>query len=198
MCRGCARPSILVLRQKHIEDADLITRFGPLAGFKNGLENHFEVTGYIALKDLAARPCPEHVPPAVAVAFNEGATCVAAQCWNAAGAMFRKCVDLATRALLPEGDVEGLNQRTRRDLGLRLPWLFDHQLLPLDLKDLSTCIKEDGNDAAHADEASLEKADAMDLLDFAEAMLERLYTEPERLRLAEKRRAERRNQEGGD
>ncbi|MBA3385446.1 MAG: DUF4145 domain-containing protein [Chthoniobacterales bacterium] len=78
----------------------------------------------------------------------------------------------------------------RRSLGLRLPWLFDHALLPGGLRDLSHCIKEDGNDGAHA--GSLSREDAEDLLDFTRALLERLYTEPEKLRLAQERRAERR------
>jgi hypothetical protein len=41
----------------------------------------------------------------------------------------------------------------------------------------------------------LNKADAEDLLDFTVALLERLYTEPERLKLAKARREERRKPE---
>jgi hypothetical protein len=50
--------------------------------------------------------------------------------------------------------------------------------------------KEDGNDGAHA--GTLTKEDAEDLLDFATALFERMYTEPERLRLARERREKRR------
>lgn len=59
------------------------------------------------------------------------------------------------------------------------------------LRELSLCIKEDGNDGAHA--GSLTKDDAEDLLDFTFALLERIYTEPERLRLAQERRNARRS-----
>jgi hypothetical protein len=55
---------------------------------------------------------------------------------------------------------------------------------------LSDCIREDGNDAAHR--GALGKPDAEDIQDFTVALLERMYTEPERLKLAEKRRQERR------
>jgi hypothetical protein len=103
--------------------------------------------------------------------------------------MFRLCVDLATRPLLPDEEPT-LNRKTRRDLGLRLPWMFDKGLLPSDLRSLSTCVKEDGNDGAHA--GNLGKPDAEDLLDFAYAFLERLYTEPKRLELAQERREKRR------
>ncbi len=104
--------------------------------------------------------------------------------------MFRKCLDLATRPLLPEGEITGLNSRVRRDLGLRLPWLFENGKLPPDLKTLAECIREDGNDAAHS--GALTKDDALDLMEFAEAVLERLFTEPEKLRQAEIRRVARR------
>ena len=80
--------------------------------------------------------------------------------------------------------------KTRRDLGLRIPWLFENGFLPEALKDLSTCIKEDGNDGAHA--GNLSVTDAADLLDFTAALLERVYTEPERLRIAKDRRDARR------
>lgn len=115
---------------------------------------------------------------------------MAVGCYNAAGTMFRLCVDITSRSKLPEGDADGLNTRVRRDLGLRLPWLFDNRYLPEDLRDLSTCIKEDGNDGAHR--GTLTKEDALDLLDFTEALLKRVYTEPERLRLAKERRDARR------
>jgi Domain of unknown function (DUF4145) len=104
--------------------------------------------------------------------------------------MFRTCVDLATRPMLPEEDVSGLNKKTRRDLGLRLPWLFDNGKLATDLRDLSTAIREDANDGAH--QGILTKEDAEDLMDFTTALLERIFTEPERLRIAKERRQKRR------
>ena len=116
--------------------------------------------------------------------------CLAVRCYNAAGTMFRLCVDLATRSLLPHGEITGLNPKKRRDLGLRLPWLFANNHLPAALHDLSTCIKDDGNDGAHS--GTLGKDDAEDLLDFTTALLERLYTEPEVLKLAKERREARR------
>jgi hypothetical protein len=128
--------------------------------------------------------------PTIANAFREGAVSLVVGCWNAAGAMFRLAIDLATKPLLPAKEVEGLNRKGRRDLGLRLQWLFDNKLLPSDLRELSSCVREDGNDAAHA--GTLTKEDAEDLLDFTTALLEPIFTEPERLRLARERRDKRR------
>ena len=111
-------------------------------------------------------------------------------CINAAGSMFRLCLDLATKTMLPEEEVDGLNARTRRSLGLRLSWLFDNGILPEPLRELSVCIKDDGNDGAH--EGTLSEEDAGNILDFTRVMLERIYTEPKRIELAKERRASRR------
>ena len=127
----------------------------------------------------------------MAAAFNEGATCLAVNCFNAAAAMFRLGIDLATQPLLPSAtDASSPPAKVRRDLGLRLPWLFDNGKLPAELRQLATSIKEDGNDGAHR--ATLTEHDAQDLLDFATRLFERMFTEPERLRLAQARRDARR------
>jgi hypothetical protein len=63
-------------------------------------------------------------------------------------------------------------------------------LFPKELGDLSQCTREDGNDGAHA--GTLTMNAALDPQDFCVALLERIFTEPERLRLAAERRAQRR------
>jgi hypothetical protein len=158
---------------------------------QGALNKYFEVDGYISLKDQGIIAPPEHIPEPIANVFREGATSIAVECWNAAGTMFRVCVDLATRPLMPEGEVPGLTQKVRRDLGLRLPWLFDNGKLPGDLRELSSAIREDGNDGAH--QGTLTKVEAEDLLDFTTALLERIFTEPMRLQIAKERREKRRN-----
>ncbi|WP_426166175.1 DUF4145 domain-containing protein [Polaromonas sp. DSP2-3-2b2] len=150
----------------------------------------FSVVDYVSLKDTADVTPPEHLPPEIDAAFREGATCLAVKCFNAAGTMFRLGVDLATHELLPpEGEAGGPNHRQRRDLGLRLQWLFDNRKLPYDLHELAQCIKEDGNDGAHR--GTLSKAEAEDLLDFTVHLLEQRYTLPQRVRDAGARRAAR-------
>lgn len=191
ICRNCRRSTTFVLRQREYKDTAQIKDHG-ISKFSDSLNNHFSIRGHVSPKDENRRQPPEHLPANIATAFNEGATCLAVQCWNAAAVMFRVCVDLATRGLLPEeaGGGEQPNSKQRRDLGLRLPWLFDHGLLPEGLRDLSSCIHQDGNDGAH--EGTLTKEDAEDLVDFTEALLQRLFTEPKRLELAAARRTARR------
>ncbi|EHS7043753.1 DUF4145 domain-containing protein [Escherichia coli] len=107
--------------------------------------------------------------------------------------MFRLCLDYATKDLLPKGDTEP-NQKIRRSLGLRMNWLFDNQRLPETLRDLAECVKDDGNDGAH--EGALDYAAAEDLEEFTYILLERLYTEPQRLAQAKERREDRRKNRG--
>ncbi|MDE5452714.1 DUF4145 domain-containing protein [Bradyrhizobium sp. CSA112] len=143
---------------------------------------------------MKAHRATGHVPENLAKIFAEATKCVAVQCWNATGAMFRLCVDMTTEPLLPEAETEGLNSHTRRNLGPRVEWLFKNGKLPAELFALSDCIREDGNDAAHR--GALGKEDAEDLLDFTVALLERMFTEPERLKLARQRRQERKKPSG--
>ena len=155
----------------------------------NGL---FEIERYINISDLGTVSPPKHLPGEVKVAFEEATRTLAIECWNAAGCMFRSCIDLATKQLLPKEETSGLDKHTRRYLALRLKWLFDTNLLPENLRDLSLCVKEDGNDAVH--EVTLKKEDAEDLLDFTVALLERIFTEPGKLEIARKRRDQRRKE----
>lgn len=187
VCRACKRSTVFVLSQKDIPHQELFKNLVSLPGAVNRIA---DVEDYISLKHMASQSPPEHLPKNVEAAFREGASCLSIGCYNAAGTMFRLCIDLATRAMLPDEEVEGLNARTRRDLGLRLPWLFNNSLLPEALRELSSCIKDDGNDGAH--QGTLTADDARDIFDFTYVLLERIYTEPKRLELAKERREARR------
>lgn len=189
ICRHCSRSTVFILSEKGTNESEIIRKTG-LASFKGAANHLVKVESYVSLKDGAPVLPPDYLLPDILAIFSEGATCLSVGCFNAAGTMFRLCVDLATKSLLPEADSNGLNSKIRRNLGLRLPWLFEQDFLPITLRELSSCIKEDGNDGAH--DGSLGKADAEDLLDFTFALLERMFTEPERLRLAQERRASRR------
>ncbi len=190
ICRHCKKGTMFVLLQNSA--GSLATQaFNEGLHKYNGSANRFvSVVQYISVKDAAAAPPPEHLPAEIEAAFREGASCAAINCHNAAAAMYRLCIDHATSSLLPENGTDGLNGKIRRSLGLRLQWLLDHHRLPEALRDLSEAVKEDGNDGAH--EGTLTKAEADDLQDFTIALLERLYTEPQKLKLAKERRDARR------
>jgi hypothetical protein len=190
LCGHCHKTTVFCLKQLEPQHAGVLLGPNGLVGVKGAVNAYVGIKGFISSKDKATIQAPEHLPENVKAAFDEGALCMAVGCFNAGGTMFRLCLDMATKSLLPVENADGLNSKIRRNLGFRLIWLFDNNLLPNALKDLAACVKEDGNDGAH--EGTLERADAEDLLDFTVAVLERLYTEPERLRLAAERRTERR------
>ncbi len=189
VCRHCHKSMIFVVSENGIDESETIAKVG-LARLTASVNNFVRVERYVTLRDRATTPPPEHLPENIRLAFEEGAMCLSVNCVNAAGTMFRLCVDHATTGLLPEANENGLNAAIRRSLGLKLQWLFDNDRLPHALRDLSHAVKEDGNDGAHA--GILTVQDAEDLLDFTVALLERLYTEPKRLELAIARRAARR------
>jgi hypothetical protein len=189
VCRHCHRSTVFVVSERGIDEQKLITKVG-LMKLPTTVNNFVHIERYISTSDRASERPPSHLPEHIRLAFEEGSMCLSVKCFNAAGTMFRLCVDHATTALLPELNENRPNSTIRRSLGLRLQWLFENSLLPQALKDLSHAVKEDGNDGAHA--GILNAQDAEDLLDFTVALLERLYTEPKRLELAIERRAARR------
>lgn len=190
VCGDCGKSTTFVVSVTDPQFASLFSVQEPIA-FSGGITSYFRHLGYIALKDQGICAPPDHTPDEIGAVFREGATCLAVECFNAAATMFRLCVDMATEPLLPDQTApDGPNSRQRRDLGLRLQWLFERGVLPTALHDLALCIKEDGNDGAHR--GSLKKEDAEDLLDFTEVLLDRLFAEPKRVEIANSRRLARR------
>jgi len=174
-----------------VESSSYSWNDGSLSSARGPLYSSIEILGVVPISGAAAAQPPDALPSDVKKCFEEGATCLAASCHNAAGAMFRLCLDMATKNLLPASDTpNGPNRNQRTRLFDRLDWLFESRTLPESLRELASCVREDGNDAAH--DGSLAKADAEDLLDFCRILLERIYTEPARLAEARQRREERR------
>lgn len=194
ICRTCHKMSVHLVSRANA-GPEVAKYFGPL-GAINLLQNYagslndiVKFERFISLRDNFGDQPPEHLPPAIGKVVTEGNIALANKCFNAAAAMYRLALDLATKGLLPaEG---GPNAATRRNLGLRLRWLFDEQFVPGDLRPLAECVQQDGNDGAH--DGNLTKEDAEDLHDFSVELLRRLYTEPERIRLAQLRREGRRS-----
>jgi hypothetical protein len=189
VCRHCHLSTVFIVRQAQNNQmfGEQLRLHGLIAAAGVGsINNSMSVHGYVSAKDRNAVAPPEHLPDGVKEAFAEGAKCLAVGCHNAAGTMFRLAVDLATRPMLPAPGDQSVPYKTRRDLGLRLPWLFANNKLPKELEDLSHAVREEGNDGAH--QGTLTADDAQDLLDFAFSLFERMFTEPERLRQRQIRR----------
>ena len=185
VCRRCHRATIFVLHQKESDRSGALQNSG-LKGLPGAANDHVSIDGYINITNIKTRPSPEHLPDHIAAAFQEGAQCLAINCFNAAAAMFRLSLDLAIKDLFPG---EAVKDST---LGPRLKRLFDNKMLPVALRELSLVVKDEGNAGAH--DGTIDEATAEDLIDFTERLLTHLYTEPARLRLAQERRAQRKAQ----
>ena len=191
VCRHCGRATIFILCDESRVTAPATIANHGFASFAGSIHGMADIEGYVNQKDNNQIQPPEYLPEEIGPIFKEGAACLSIGCFNAAAAMFRLCIDLATKSKLPlQNEGSEPNAKIRRNLGLRLSWLFDNGRLPEALRELSTCIKEDGNDGVH--EGTIQREDAEDIMDFTFALLERLYTEPERLRVAKARRDKRR------
>lgn len=190
VCKNCLRGTIFTIAQKNIEDGDDFRRKDFLASFDGSLNQILTVTGFVSLRDNSAQKPPADTPEIIEKIFREGAESVAGNCPNAASAMFRLCLDITSKSLLPDDEAEGLTKEVRGKLWKRLDWLFTHGHLPLDIQPLADSIRLDGNDAAH--DGTLNMDDANDLLDFTMLFLERVFTEPARVEEAKRRRELRR------
>jgi len=189
VCRGCGKSTIFILAQNESSSAGFFANNG-VSSIDGCVNEIFTVTDFVSLKDMAGLAPPEHIPEKIKSIFVEGSLCLSIGCPNAASTMFRLCLDMATSDPLATGTSDAPPSRVKNVLGLRLGWLFENKILPDSLKDLSSCIKDDGNDGAH--EGTLNKEDAEDIQEFTFVLLERLYTEPEKINRANQRRKLRR------
>ncbi|MBQ9353657.1 DUF4145 domain-containing protein [Phyllobacterium sp.] len=190
VCGHCHKAMIhLVVQTSYAYEHFFANELNCLTAFGGYINDIVDYEGYVNLSDLAQQQPPEHLPADIIIAFQEAATCQSVQCWNASSAMYRACLDLATKPLMPpEG--EEPNRNIRRSLGLRLKWLFENGRMAKSLEELSHCIQQDGNDGVH--DVNLTQAVVDDIADFTVEVLQTLYTVPARLRLAQERREQRR------
>jgi hypothetical protein len=189
ICRNCDKPTIFLIALKEYKTREAFYKSADaIVKYSDSLNPYFSIDRYVSLRDQVSVPAPEHLPAPIKAAFDEGAACFSIGCFNAAACMLRLCLDLASQPFLPDPtntNVPQPNATQRRNLASRLAWLFANGLLSVELRELAKCVREDGNDGAHA--GILKKEDAEDLLDFTSAFLDRLITQPQKLALAEAR-----------
>lgn len=112
---------------------------------------------------------PENAPSNVASFYEQGLENIKNKRWDAAGAMFRKSLDVATKILSPEHRSATLFSRINK--------MVEAGTLTSAMGDWSHEVRLDGNDAVHDDEPETE-ADARAAHKFAEAVLTYAFTLP--------------------
>ena len=168
-CKECSRTTVFGF-EAYADRADRL----PLPVFKDN-ENLIR-QGYVrvfAMPVGPAKPTPADVPEPASRFYEQGSRALADGLYDAAGAMFRKCLEPVTRTdqliqKVPEAEREKF---LRSWLKTRITKLKDLHAIPPALGDLVDVIKDEGDAAVH-DDALYDKDSAESLQGFTEAFLE--------------------------
>ena len=186
VCRRCHLATIFVLEQKsnaHPEIQDM-----GLAGLQEAANDHVRIHSYINVTNFR-----KTLPLSTFQTLSRLHFKKERRVWRSVVSMRRRpCFDCPWTSQ-PRGCSPAKPWRTwtiRPGIsGRRLTWLFDNKKLPDALRELSSVVKDEGNTGAH--DGTIDEASAEDLIDFTEKLLTHLYTEPEKIRLAQERRKQR-------
>lgn len=194
VCRKCKKGSIQKVRAASNSLSGIAASMGNFVPHTvNGNLDHLvDIIGGLDSSDFSPADVPEYMSPTVRNAYVEAVSNIRMGCPNAAAAMFRLALDLATKEkvqAIPAADPQP-NSDEKRVLAKRVDWLFEQKLLPATLKPLATALRENANDGAH--DGVLTMQDANDLYDFAEALMYEIYTVPGQINAINKRRVARR------
>ncbi|HFG6988898.1 DUF4145 domain-containing protein [Acinetobacter baumannii] len=204
ICRACTSAIIItadvqqnvhydIQRQSHSHSQKHLYIFHKLSDYINADDSHlnlyFHRFRYSPILKTHLAP-PELLPKNIEDIFVEASKCLSIGCFNASAAMFRLCLDVVTKDIIEENESLQPTKENKKTIHNRLSWIFEKNILHKNLEELSRCIKDDGNDGAH--DGNIGKEEADDLFDFTYELLEQVYTQPERIRLAQARRLERR------
>lgn len=122
---------------------------------------------------------PKYLPQLINRAFEQADIAIHQGSWEAAVAMDRRALELATKEKAP--DQSGLK------LYKRIEFLAAEGKLTPSLKDWAHSVRAVGNDAVH-DEDELSEDEAHQAHELTRFILTYLYTLPEQVRLAQERR----------
>lgn len=119
------------------------------------------------------------VPQRIANLFQEAGVCRQIQRFEAAGAMYRKTLDVATKYIY-QHDSKLVGKEPAQALRVRIKSLGEMGVLEADIVELADVAALDGNDAAHdIDPYTAEEAEALE--DLTIDLLDRLFVRPARL-----------------
>jgi len=174
-CHECSRTTVFVLEAIKGAEHDL-----PKLQFETN-ENPTKL-GYRerrAFPPSSGLPTPSDTPEPAASFFGQGAIAMTHDLFDAAGAMFRKCLESVTRSeallgLIPEADRAAFQESW---LKARITKLKEIQAIPPALGDLVDVIKDEGDDAVH-DNTLYDKDSAHALQQFTSVFLEQTFTIP--------------------
>lgn len=190
-CRFCTKTSTYTWRPFQNITPDYIDH---LEITHSDITAELEINSQEKEKSIDLKQTPTATPPEIEVIYNEGVTCLLAECFNAAGAMFRATLEMTSKRI-DEHNPDVTKTQLSQPLVKRLRRQIQSGQFPEGLSALADCIRLDGNDGIH--DVNLTENDAYSLADFTHLLLGQIYTTPYKIELADRRRAERRASKRG-
>ncbi|KFL30977.1 hypothetical protein JP75_11525 [Devosia riboflavina] len=136
-----------------------------------------DVRGPVRIATVAV-DLSEHIPARIADLFREANECRQMTWYEAAGAIYRKTVDVATKHIYAT-DQRLADKKPADALRVRIKSLGEMKILEADIVELADVAALDGNDAAHdVDPYTAEEAEALE--DITMDLLDRLFVRPAR------------------
>ncbi|MCH4548248.1 DUF4145 domain-containing protein [Rhizobium changzhiense] len=121
----------------------------------------------------------EFIPERIANLFREANECRQMTWYEAAGAMYRKTLDVATKHIYAH-DSRLIDRQPAQALRVRIKSLGEMKILDDDIVELADVAALDGNDATHdVDPYTKDEAEALEDLTFD--LLERLFVRPAKI-----------------
>jgi len=130
----------------------------------------------------AVEPTPPDTPEPAATFYHQAVAALAYGLYDAAGSMFRKCLESVTRSdsLVAHIPPDQHEQFRKSRLKARITKLKEVHAIPPALADLVDVIKEEGNGAVH-DDVLYDKESAISLRNFTRTFLEQTFTIPKQI-----------------
>ncbi|KIQ05042.1 hypothetical protein RU07_02250 [Agrobacterium tumefaciens] len=121
----------------------------------------------------------EHIPERIAGLFREANECRQMTWYEAAGAMYRKTLDVATKHIYAH-DIRLAEKQPAQALRVRIKSLGEMNILDQDIVELADVAALDGNDATHdVDPYTKDEAEALE--DLTLDLLDRLFVRPAKI-----------------
>ncbi len=171
-CQDCHKTSIYVHKS------------GGLIELKEQ-EHNIEMPGFTTLSAAAvyygASPMvlSEYIPDRIAGLFREANECRQMTWYEAAGSMYRKTLDVATKHIFSH-DPRLAEKNPANALRSRIKAMGELGILEQDIVELADIVALDGNDAVH-DEDPYTKEEAEALEDLTLDLLDRLFVRPAKI-----------------
>ena len=187
ICEKCKKTTIFIISEAFDYPTNSVTSRDNPININGSLDDLFEFKGHVLSRDTTIHPAPDFIPKKIKFFFEEGVACLANECWNPAGTMFRTCLELVVEHKLTKSDLKELKKAKKTDLFDKIDKLSQNKRLSNDLTSIATFIREDGNKGTHG--GILTKEDVMEALHFTSILLENIYTTPAKIKLSKERRA---------